>query len=256
MSTPQTTPNTFVPRAHRRHVRRRLIDTGRPGVDTRPALLVLVVAIVALGWIVSSPLLAVVGPPGFALAQAVRRRRQRRRETRAAELAVVALADQLAVRLRGGQSLAGAIRDALADAVETDLAGAVTGVVDALAAGEGLATALGRADTAVPSLGLLVAALTVLVEQGGPAALALERFGDTLRAGVEGRAEARVQASQATASAALLAALPVVFGGGVAIAEPTAAAFYAHTWTGAACVATSSMLTLAGWHWIEWLTPR
>ncbi len=58
------------------------------------------------------------------------------------------------------------------------------------------------------SLALLMTGLAVLLEHGGPAAVAVERLGDTIRSGIGARAEARAQAGQVLASATLLAVLP------------------------------------------------
>ncbi len=104
-------------------------------------------------------------------------------------------------------------------------------------------------------LGLLLTGLAVLLERGGPAAVAVERLADTLRVAIGARDEARAQASQALASATLLALLPFLFAVLVALADPDAARLYLHTWTGAFCGAAATVATAGSWWWIDrWIS--
>ncbi len=164
--------------------------------------------------------------------------------------------DRLTQHVRGGSSLAAAVEHELTE-VDTSLAPMVHPVRAAMSAGEGLGRALERVDSdQSTSLDLLGSSLRLLLDHGGPVAVSLDRVGETLRAGVVARDEAAAQAGQATASALLLAVLPMVFAVFVAVVEPAARTFYLTTWTGAGCVAGAGALSFAGWSWIDRLVHR
>ncbi len=230
----------------------------RPAVDPsdRAARRVAPIAVVvaSAGWIGSSPVLLVVGPSLVIGAAATHRRRRRRADAHRVDLAVIEFVDRIGQGMRGGGSLAGSVLDALDTMPDSPLRQRTEPTRRALQAGETLRVSLSRAERGdQPSLELVVTALTVLLVMGGPAASALDRLSDTLRLAVGARDEARAQAGQASASAALLAALPVAFGAVVALAEPAAADFYARSWLGAACVGVAAALAASGWWWMEWV---
>ncbi|MEZ5407775.1 MAG: hypothetical protein R2761_07105 [Acidimicrobiales bacterium] len=137
----------------------------------------------------------------------------------------------------------------------------LAGIRAAADAGAGLEMALARAAARAAGagmvggdgggVGLLVRTLLVLVQRGGPALPALERLDDTLRSARWVEQETAAQASQATASAQALAALPALFVAGLALLDADLARFYAFHPLGAACLTTSALLGYAGWWWMH-----
>jgi tight adherence protein B len=201
--------------------------------------------------------IAVTMPVIVALARHIRRRSRQRAMRSAEEAAVVELVDHIGLELRAGGSLNGSIRRSLDAVVDPGLASRIQSCRRALLAGERLDAALGRMDErGLVPLGLLATSLVVLIRQGGPPAVAVDRLGDALRVGLADRADARATASQATASALVLSCLPVVFGLGAAVIEPATAELYLHSWIGAACVIAATVLAGSGWVWIDRLVER
>ncbi|MDH4363160.1 MAG: hypothetical protein OEY70_03605 [Acidimicrobiia bacterium] len=137
----------------------------------------------------------------------------------------------------------------------------LAGIRAAADAGAGLEMALARsAALAVGSgpvgddgtrVGLLVRTLLVLVQRGGPALPALERLDDTLRSARWVEQETAAHASQATASALALAALPALFVAALALLDADLARFYAFHPLGAACLSASALLAYVGWWWMH-----
>ncbi|MEZ5229114.1 MAG: type II secretion system F family protein [Acidimicrobiales bacterium] len=217
---------------------------------------------VVAGMGLGSPLLVVVLPPAlFAMRQA-RTQRAMRRNQRLLDRSVIEVIDRLAQQLRSGRSLAAAVSSLLADIDHGADAGHGLGArLDACrrahAAGANLGAALRRADVVgLPSLALLATSLRLMLANGGPVALSLDRVGETLRAGVAARDDAAAHAGQATASADLLTLLPVVFTAVVAAIEPAAAQLYLRSWTGAGCLAVAGLLSAASWWWIDRAVQR
>lgn len=212
-----------------------------------------------LGVVVASPV-AIVGP--WLIAAGIvhhRHHRARRRRRQALDEALPLFVDALMQRLKAGGSLAQALRATIgAPAVESRLVALRTG----LRAGLGLDRALARqrsapvedGSVAGPSLDLVVTTLAVLVERGGPALPSLERLNDTLRSAGWIEAEARTQAAQATASAAVLAALPAVFVIALVLLDDRLARFYAFDPVGSACLLGAATLAYGGWAWMQHLT--
>ena len=198
----------------------------------------------------ASPGLVVAGPVSWRMAtQFIGTRRSRRLDAKR-EAQVLAMVDQIGHELRSGQSLARAFTLALENH-PLESAADLDQLTASLAAGERLEVALGRLQTSIESLRLLAIAVTVLVESGGPASVAIGRLADTLRARQAAHDETRTQASQATASAAVLAGLPLVFGFLLAVADHRVAVFYAQSLAGAVCLGGALGLVGLGWTWMD-----
>lgn len=252
------------------HWRHTVVD--RPGLVAAA-----VVAAMAGGWWVGSPA-AVVGPPLVAAgarhwAQVTLHKNER---ARAAAL-TLALVDALIQQLRGGRSLAQAVRSVTEwrspgpGALSAANHPALSRLRAGLNAGAGLEVALARASGWAPGgparsvpglgddgLGLTFAALLVLVQRGGPALPALERLDDTLRSAHWVEQEARVQTAQATTSAVALAAVPVLFAAALALLDPDLARFYCFEPLGAVCLTVSGLLSYLSWWWMHriiWRAP-
>jgi Flp pilus assembly protein TadB len=100
---------------------------------------------------------------------------------------------------------------------------------------------------------LILSTIVALDTTGSPAIDAVERVGDALRERAASHEDARTHAQQAFSSAAVLSALPAVFGLAAALAEPDLAALYTQRWIGALCVGVAVGLTVAGWEWLQYL---
>ncbi len=250
---------------HRSAVRERFECASRDALTSNPAnrmshgptiSTLLAVLAATSGAVVGSPMLVVVVPLVVVVLERVGRRHRLHVARRRADRAVIDVADLIGLQLRGGASLAASVEVALGD-IALELVHHVEPVRRARRSGEGLPAALGRAEAdGLVSLELPMASLRLLLMNGRPAAVSVDRVADTLRAGVGSRDEAAASAGQATASAALLAALPMVFATIVAAAEPSVAVFYATTWTGAACLACAVLLSSLSWWWIDWAVHR
>ena len=162
--------------------------------------------------------------------------------------------DALAQRLAAGGSLAQALQ-------ETPAAPALAARLKPLHTGLSLGLGLERSirllrarlseDAARPSaLVLLVDTLDVLATRGGPALSSLERLNDTIRSAAWVEAEVRLQAGQATASAAVLAGLPFLFAGGLAALDHRLANLYLRQPIGAGCLLVAFSLSTIGWRWM------
>ncbi|MGI9611555.1 MAG: type II secretion system F family protein [Acidimicrobiales bacterium] len=162
--------------------------------------------------------------------------------------------DALAQRLAAGGSLAQALQETPA---EPALAARLHPLHSGLSLGLGLERSISvlRArltdDSARPAaLDLLVDTLDVLVVRGGPALASLERLNDTIRSAAWVEAEVRLQAGQATASAAVLAGLPFLFAGGLAALDHRLANLYLREPIGAGCLLVAFSLSMIGWRWM------
>lgn len=227
-------------------------DGGRP---VRSDLLLPLLP--ALAVLLGSWSLAIAGPVVVVVVRREQRRRSVRRGRAESERALIAMVDEIALQLRAGRVLAAAVSDAVATHARS-LPENVRTMIDRVGAGEtheqALADAHGR-DSAAPELPpsavLVFSSLAVLERSGGPAIRAIDQLSETLRARHTAREELRSQASQAAASATALAALPVVFGGFVALLEPKVAQFYFSAPGGAACIVGALLLTVGGHEWID-----
>lgn len=208
------------------------------------------------GLLLGSPVVMVLGPlVAWFVPMIVRRHRTRVVRDRSERL-VIDVCEGIAQQLRAGNSLAASVTAAI-ESAPVPLDQRFEPVRRAMQAGAPPARALGRADTErLESLGLLATALAVLLDNGGPVVVAIDRIGETVRSGVEARAEAQAQTGQATASALLLAALPLPFAVVVGLIEPAAASLYLTSWTGALCLGFAAALSAAGWLWIDQAVHR
>ena len=153
----------------------------------------------------------------------------RRRNRRDAQLPDAL--DRLASSLRGGRSVGPALVE-LAGDVADPLGGELRTVAGSLAHGAPVGVALTRwADSPGSSsdVRLVAAALTLGAEAGGEVARAVDRIAATLRERRELHAEVQSLATQARASAGVLALAPLAFTGLVATIEPGAVAFLVTT---------------------------
>lgn len=250
--------------------RRPGVPTGRPnrpsGVLGRSnqvdVIWTTVVASVLIGLAAGTPLFVVAAPVVGLGSHRHRRNRRQQAARRNDAVAVMAFADRTTEGLRGGTSLTNAIAQAL-------MPGAEVGDVlrqprlqqlsDAIAGGRSLAAATDEItddeNLAVDEC-LVFTTITALLRSGGAALAAVERVSDTLRERESSEEDLRTQAQQAFSSAAVMSALPIVFAGAAALADAQVAHFYRTTWLGAGCVASSLLLTAAGWEWQQQLLER
>ncbi len=223
------------------------------------------VAVASVGFIVRSPSLLIAGPLVWLGCLSLYRTSRRRKQVQTSERELLAIVDQIAHELRSGNSLAtaftlGCMHSSVGEEAKrssSETGSTLSIVADAVTAGERLEVALERmlqseqGKQTTPALRLLAIAVVVLTESGGPAGPAIERLSETLRARQAGLDEVRTQASQAMASAAVLAGLPLVFALLLAGADHRIARFYFSSMLGAVCIVGSLLLLAAGWAWIQ-----
>ncbi|MEL7207301.1 MAG: hypothetical protein AAGK32_03555 [Actinomycetota bacterium] len=174
------------------------------------------------GWLTGSATVVALVPMGLAWAGHVRHRRRRSRQRSARRSAAIAAVDALIQRLKAG----GTLRQATGpDGVGLD---------------------------AVVDDELVATTLQVLTRRGGRALPSLERLSDTLRSAHAMEREARAQAGQATASAALMVILPLAFAVALALIDDRLRTFYLWHPLGTACLAVAVALSHLGW----WLMER
>ncbi len=209
--------------------------------------------VVGLALWLRSPTVGLLGPWlgwwGWRQRQLMNERADRRR----LQSEVIEAVDATIMQLRSGQPLAVAFQRSLDDEAVAHVASSLRPSLSRAKGGAPLAVALDEvADDAGSScLRLVAATVATLSLNGGAAVASLERLNDTLRARRAAMHESRAQASQATASAAVMGSLPVVFGSVVAIIEPALANFYLRHPIGVVCVLVSAALTSVGWLWME-----
>ena len=174
---------------------------------------------------------------------------RRRRDDRRVGRDLPDLLDEVARSMRAGLS----VRSALV-AARAGLGGPLAADVDGLlGSSTGLRTALGvwaEERRGVPGVRLVAVALAT-VEQTGAAARAVDSVADTLRADREVAAEVRALASQAQASAAVIAVLPVGFAAVASIADPATLRFLVDSSIGRLCLAIGVALDLAAFVWMR-----
>jgi tight adherence protein B len=178
-------------------------------------------------------------------------RRRRRRDAQLPDAM-----DRVASALRAGDAVGPALQGVARDVPEP-LGGELQQVAGAVARGASVADALGgwtRSDDTTPDVQLVVAALTLGAGAGGELARAVDGIASTLRERQELRGEVRALATQARASAAVLAAAPVAFALLVASVEPASAAFLVTEPAGVACLVLGAGLEVAGGVWMERIT--
>ncbi len=164
----------------------------------------------------------------------------------------------LARSLRSGQSMRSAIGDA-ARSAEGPLAADLRTMVVRLERGASVPGVLARwtrERAGVRGVQLSAAAMTLAGEAGGSIAQAIDGVADTLRAELAVHAEVRSLASQAQASALLIAVLPLVFGVVAGLADPTTLGFLTSTAVGRFCLVAGLGLDLGGFVWMHRITTR
>jgi tight adherence protein B len=178
-----------------------------------------------------------------------RRRRQRDRQLPDA-------LDRLGSALRAGEAIGPAIVG-LASVSPEPLRSELGAAARAVALGAPVADALAgwaAAEHASPDVRLVAAALTIGAGTGGEVARAVDGVAATLRERHEVLAEAHALATQARASAAVLAAAPIAFALLVATVEPGIVAFLFTSPVGAACLTLGLALDVIGVLWMARIT--
>ncbi len=182
-------------------------------------------------------------------------RGRRGRDRRDLEAALPRLVDDVARGLRGGLSLPVAVTAAAAHdhgPWNDDLRRVALG----LARGATLGDELRRwgSGNRCDGFGLLVAALSLSAEAGGAPARALDGVAATLRARVAARQEVVALASQARASALVMAVTPVAFAALAAVTDRRTADFLLHDPAGIACLVGGCLFDLAALTWMMRIT--
>lgn len=198
-------------------------------------------AVVAVGAVVAGPLV------GWRLL--------RRRGSDRYEAALPGAVDAVARALRSGASLRMAIAEAASvtpGPLGTELAW-VAGTIDR---GAGVVAALEAWAERRPTPGvrLVVSALCLGAETGGALARPVDGVASTLRQRLAARAEARALATQARASAAVLAAAPLAFTAVASLADTRTSTFLFRTPTGLLCLAAGLTLDALGALWMARVT--
>jgi tight adherence protein B len=176
-----------------------------------------------------------------------------RAETRL-QAGLPAALEEVARSLRSGAGLRGAVAEAGA-ATPGPLGADLRGVARAAQA-TGIVAALDRwgERRPLPGVRLAVAALCLGAETGGAQARAIDGVAVTLRQRLAIAAEARALASQARASAAVIALAPLVFCGLTSATDPRVAAFLFRSGAGVAVLTVGLLLDTAGALWMARLT--
>jgi Flp pilus assembly protein TadB len=157
--------------------------------------------------------------------------------------------DALGREIRAGSSLHGAFVAVARDEGRTSALGAVA---DAVEQGTSVAVACGRW-TAAP---LAATAIEVAHRCGGSVARAIDGAAATARERDALAADARVQATQAVASAVVVAGAPTVFGVVMGLADPSVPAFFVSGPIGATCLASGLALQGVGAWWMRSMVVR
>lgn len=176
-----------------------------------------------------------------------------RRRVRNYEVGLVAVLESLARALRTGASERQALSEAAAEA-EPAVADDVGELLRRVQHGQPLADALTvwpALRPEVAAVGSAVRALRLALDAGGSAAAGVDSVADTLRADVEQRGEVAAMASQARASAALVAALPLLFLAIAGSADSSLIGFLAGSSLGRSCLLAGLALDVAGWWWMR-----
>lgn len=220
---------------------------------TWTAWLALVGGCLTLGPLVAGPtgvLVAAVvtlGPAGY-----LHLRRDRRAALRRQHLPD--LCDVVASALRAGASPTGALRGA-ATALTGPLAAEVHRCCDEIDRGRPTAEALRRwTGDDDPDVRLVGHVLDLATSHGGRPAAALERAAGVLRIRQDLRRERTALAAQARASAAVMAAAPIVFAFVAGLTDPRSASFLFGRPTGWICLGAGIGLDLVGARWMRRLT--
>ena len=230
------------------------LDPGlRPHVVWHAWLIVMVTVPLGLLWSAGP------GPAGLSLVVAtagpvVGWRANRGRADARLQAALPAALEAVARSLRSGAALQGAVAEAGA-ATPGPLGADLTGVARA-ARTNGIVAALDEwgEGRPLPGVRLAVAALCLGAETGGAQARAIDGVAATLRQRLATAAEARALASQARASAAVIALAPLAFCGLTSATDPRVAAFLFRSGAGVAVLTAGLLLDTAGALWMARIT--
>ncbi|HUP70575.1 MAG TPA: type II secretion system F family protein [Acidimicrobiales bacterium] len=227
------------------------VDPGRAWSLWLVSLVMVLVAGAAAG----GPGAAAVGVGAVAGGPIVAWRLLRRRGSDRLEAALPGAVDAVARALRSGASLRLAIGEAAA-ATPGPLGAELASVARSIERGASVVAALEAWAALRPSPGvrLVVSALCLGAETGGPLARAVDGVAATLRQRLAARAEARALATQARASAAVLAGAPLAFTAVASLADARTSAFLFRTPAGLLCLAGGLALDAAGALWMARLT--
>lgn len=227
-----------------------------PGDPDALARLVLTVGagIPLLGFLAGGVRLGLISAAAVAGAGVVAWRGAPARRDRAFEAALPDVLEGVARHLRTGGSLAQAIAAAEPDD-PPELVDEWRSVVRAIPTKGAVAALDNWAGCGRPSVRLAAAALALAAETGGSPARAVDGVAATLRSRLALAEEVRALASQARASAAVIAAAPVVFGALAGATDDRTARFFASP-AGAVVAVAGLFLDLAGAAWMARLCRR
>lgn len=171
------------------------------------------------------------------------------------EAALPAAVDAIARGLRSGASLRQAMAEA-ATATPGELGRDLAQVAAATERGATIGDSLEEWARRRPLVGvrLVVAALGLASEMGGATAQAVDGVGDTLRQRLAAGAEARALATQARASAAVIAAAPLAFCALASATDRRTLTFVFKTAPGLALLTTGLALDAMGALWMARIT--
>ena len=212
-------------------------------------------AVVPVGlWRLAGPGLAIVATVVVTVGPAVACRANRGRAGARLQAALPAALEEVARSLRSGAGLRAAVREA--GAATPGVLGADLTRVARTAEAAGIVAALEAwgETRPLPGVRLAVAALCLGAETGGAQARAIDGVAVTLRQRLSAAAEARALASQARASAAVIALSPLLFCGLTSATDPRVAAFLFRSSAGAVVLTVGLVLDTAGALWMARLT--
>lgn len=180
-----------------------------------------------------------------------------RRRSEVARIDAVELVEALLAPLGSGATLDQAVRRA-ASVGSGPVATALAGVEASIVAGSGVLEALEGWARRVgdDSVMLVVDALAVAAGSGGSRISALLAVGDTLREREALAREVQALASQARASATVLAVTPPAFTAFVAVVDERVSDFIFGSVAGWGCLGLGVLLDAIGWSWMKRLTGR
>lgn len=179
-----------------------------------------------------------------------------RREVRQVEVALPGFLEELARSVRSGSSIRTAIADA-ADHSDPPLSLDLEHLTARLDHGVTLEVALDEWSQRRPdvrSVHLVAVATSMAATVGGSVAQVIDGVADTIRSELDLRAEVRALASQAEASAVLVATLPLVFGVIAGLTDSRTLAFLIGTRIGLISLGVGIGLDLVGLLWMRRIT--
>ncbi len=173
------------------------------------------------------------------------------RQDRRAQAQMPAFLDSVSSLVRAGCSLHAAVLDSI-DAARNPLAASLGVVANGVRAGSSLAVELDRwsQSASPPIAGMVTAALTLGLRDGGPQVETIEGVAATIRDRLDVSNEIRALSSQARASACVIIAAPAVFAVLSSLVDPSVLRFLVGTPFGLGCAALGLALEAAGAAWM------